>query len=157
MERKGITNLYIDELMSKISSSYRGTFSCDTIPLFNNENVSLIINLSRHDEKGSHLISIYILRTKIIYFDPFGIKSNNTYINKYLSKYNKKIIYSKKPVQHILSSHCGFFVMSFILFIEKHKSLAKYLSLFITKHLLYNDFICIEIIKYYIKSTLVKK
>ena len=156
MEGKGITNLYIDQLMNKISSSYRGTFPCDTIPHFFDENVSLIINLSRHDEEGSHLISVYIFKRKIIYFDPFGIKSNNTYINKYLSKYNKKIIYSKKPVQHILSSHCGFFVMSFILFIEKHKSLAKYLSLFITKHLIYNDFICVEIIKYYIKSTHVK-
>ena len=153
MEGKGITNLYIDQLMNKISSSYRGTFPCDTIPHFFDENVSLIINLSRHNEEGSHLISIYIFKRKIIYFDPFGIKSNNTYINKYLSKYNKKIIYSKKPVQHILSSHCGFFVMSFILFIEKHKSLAKYLSLFITKHLIYNDFICVEIIKYYIKSS----
>ena len=152
MEEKGITNLYIDELMNKISSSYRGTFPCDTIPHFFDENVSLIINLSRHDEEGSHLISVYILKRKIIYFDPFGIKSNNTYINKYLLKYNKKIVYSKKTVQHILSSHCGFFVMSFILFVEKHKSLAKYLSLFNTKHLKCNDFICVEIIKYYIQS-----
>ena len=152
MEEKGITNLYIDELMNKISSSYRGTFPCDTIPHFFDENVSLIINLSRHDEKGSHLISIYIFKRKIIYFDPFGIKSNNTYINKYLSKYNKKIVYSKKSLQHILSSHCGFFVMSFILFYEKHKSLTKYLALFNTKHLKCNDFICVEIIKYYIQS-----
>ena len=156
MEEKGITNLYIDQLTNKISSSYQGTFQCDTIPHFFDENVSLIINLSRHDEEGSHLISIYIFKRKIIYFDPFGIKSNNTYITKYLPKYNKKIIYSKKPVQHILSSHCRFFVMSFILFIEKHNSLAKYLSLFITKHLKYNDFICVEIIKYYIKSKYVK-
>ena len=92
MEGKGITNLYIDQLMNKISSSYQGTFPCDTIPHFFDENVSLIINLSRHDEEGSHLISVYIFKRKIIYFDPFGIKSNNTYINKYLSKYNKEIV-----------------------------------------------------------------
>ena len=42
--------------------------------------------------------------------------------------------------------------MSFILFVEKHKSLAKYLSLFNPKHLKCNDFICVEIIKYYIQS-----
>ena len=37
MEEEGISNVYIDHLMNKISSSFRGTFSIDNIPTFNDE------------------------------------------------------------------------------------------------------------------------
>ena len=58
MEEGGISNVYIDHLMNKFSSSFRGTFSIDTIPTFNDESFSLIANLSKGNEKGSHLIAI---------------------------------------------------------------------------------------------------
>ena len=151
MTDEGISNLYIDQLMKQISSSFRGTFSCNTIPYFNDQNFSIIVNLSKDNEKGSHLISLFFLKNKIIYFDPYGLKSNNTYINKYLSKYNKKIVYSKSQIQDILSNHCGFFCISFILFTENSHPLKVFLSIFNNNNLLCNDYICIEMIKYYIK------
>ena len=139
--------------MNKISSSYRGTFSCNTIPYFSDQNFSVIVNLSKDIEKGSHFISLYFLRTKIIYFDSYGVKSHNLYINKYLSQYNKKIIYSKKTIQHITSYFCGFFCILFILFTENNVSLEVFLSLFNTENLISNDKVCIETIKYYIKNS----
>ena len=143
---EGITNLYIDQLMNKISSSYRGTFSCNTIPYFNDQNFFVIVNLSKDDEKRSHLISLYFLKTKIIYFDSYGVKSDNSYINKYLSKYNKKNVYSKQTIQDISSYHYGFFCISYILFTENNNSLEAFLSLFNTENLISNDEVCIEII-----------
>ena len=73
MEEEGISNLYIDHLMDKISSSYRGTFSIDNIPTFDDECFSLIVNLSKESEKGSHFIAISSSKNKIVYFDLLGI------------------------------------------------------------------------------------
>ena len=43
MEEEGISNVYIDHLMNKISSSFRGTFSIDNIPTFDDECYSVIV------------------------------------------------------------------------------------------------------------------
>ena len=37
MKNVGISNIYIDNLISNISKSYKGTFPCDNIPIFKNE------------------------------------------------------------------------------------------------------------------------
>ena len=73
MEENGISNVYIDKLMEKISRSYNGTFSIDNIPNFDDDVFSIIINLSKHHEKGTHFIAIYSLKDKILYFDSLGM------------------------------------------------------------------------------------
>ena len=86
----GISNIYIDSLMEKISSSFRGTFSIDKIPMFKEENFSIIVNLSKENEKGTHFIGISLLKNVIIYFDSYGVEAINSTIDKYLKKYRKK-------------------------------------------------------------------
>ena len=54
MGEDGISNVYIDTLMEKISSSFRGTFSIDNIPMFTEKSFSIIVNLSKEKEKGAH-------------------------------------------------------------------------------------------------------
>ena len=92
----GITNIYIDNVMFNISKSYKGTFSCDNIPLFKNKIFSIICNLSKEKENGSHFVGAYFLKDKIFYFDSFGMKNNNIYLKKYLKKYEKKSYTFKK-------------------------------------------------------------
>ena len=46
--------------MEKISSSFRGTFSIDKIPMFKEEKCSIIGNLSKENEKGTHFIGISV-------------------------------------------------------------------------------------------------
>ena len=53
MGEGGISNIYIDTLMEKISSSFRGTFSIDKIPMFKEEKFSIIVNLSKENETGA--------------------------------------------------------------------------------------------------------
>ena len=95
MNSQGVSNLYLDNLMKKISKSFRGTFSCDNIPIFKETSISVISNLSRERDVGSHFVAIFIGDDKIIYFDPFGLESYNISIKEYLKKYKKEIIYSK--------------------------------------------------------------
>ena len=81
MEADGISNIYIDHLMKTISLSFRGTFSLDNIPTFEEETFSVIVNLSKVGERGSHFIALFILENKIWYFDSFGTLQINKIIN----------------------------------------------------------------------------
>ena len=113
MEENGISNVYIDKLMKKISRSFRGTFSIDNIPVFDDDVFSIIINLSKHHEKGTHFIAIYCLKNKILYFDSFGMPIELS-LRNYLKNHKKQIISSMFSLQNIFSNHCGFFCISFI-------------------------------------------
>ena len=92
METGGISNHYIDRLMEKISCNFRGTFSADNIPIFEEEFFSIIVNLSSEGEKGSHFIAILFSTSKILYFDSFGTQQTNSIIENYLKRYRKQII-----------------------------------------------------------------
>ena len=150
MEENGISNVYIDKLMEKISISFNGTFSIDNIPVFNDDVFSIIINLSKQNEIGTHFIAVYVLENKIIYFDSFGNQLNNSSLKRYLKKYKKPIILSKIQIQNLLSSHCGFFCIAFILCIENGITLDDFLKKFYRKKLHLNDYICVKIIKIFI-------
>ena len=150
MEENGISNVYIDKLMEKISRSFRGTFSIDNIPVFEDDVFSVIINLSKQNEIGTHFIAVYVLENKIIYFDSFGNQLNNSSLKRYLKKYKKPIILSKIQIQNLLSSHCGFFCIAFILCIENGITLDDFLKKFYRKKLHLNDYICVKIIKIFI-------
>ena len=157
MESDGISNIYIDHLMQQISLSFRGTFSLESIPTFEEETFSLIVNLSKVDEKRSHFIALFVLENKIWYFDSFGTLQINTIIEKYLKKYRKTILYTKTLIQHPLSSHCGFFCISFILCIENKVPSKIFFKMFHKDKLYINDHICIEIINFFIKHMYLRK
>ena len=72
MNEGGISNVYIDKLLKEISWSFIGTYSADDIPMFFNDNVSLIANLSKKNEKGTHFVAIAISKKQILYFESFG-------------------------------------------------------------------------------------
>ena len=90
MKEEGISNIYIDDLMKKISCSFKGTFSIDKIPTYKDEKFSIIVNLSKENDEGTHFIGITSSKDTIIYFDSYGIEYINLTIEKYLKKYRKK-------------------------------------------------------------------
>ena len=157
MEADGISNIYFDQLMKIISLSFRGKFSLDNILTFEEETFSLIVNLSKVGEKGSHFIALFVLESKIWYFDSFGTLQINTIIEKYLKKYRKTILYTKTLIQHPLSSHCGFFCISFILCLENKIPPKIFLKMLHKDKLYINDYICIAIINFYIKYMYLRK
>ena len=150
MDEEGISNIYINDVMDKISRTFHGTFSIDNIPDIDNYAFSIIINLSKQKTKGSHFVAILNQKSNIIYFDSFGDQNINRTLQKYLKKYKKQVIYSNIQLQHIFSTHCGFFCMSFILCLENDIKFSNFLIFFNRKKLYSNDHICIDIIKFFI-------
>ena len=93
MEENGISNVYIDKLMEKISISFNGTFSIDNIPVFNDDVFSIIINLSKQNEIGTHFIAVYVLESEIIYFDSFGNQVNDSSLKRYLKNIENQLYF----------------------------------------------------------------
>ena len=69
--------------MSRFKIDFKGVFASDEIPFFPGSNFSLICNLSRKNDKGSHFIAIYVLSKTMIYFDSIREK-NVVYIHVYI-------------------------------------------------------------------------
>ena len=145
---QGISNKYIEQFMSRFKIDFKGVFASDEIPFFPGSNFSLICNLSKKNDKGSHFVAIYVLSKTIIYFDSFGMKCYVHSICKYLHGYNKKIVQSLITVQHPLSLHCGYFSIGFILALECNLSLSLYQNMFSSVYLFQNDeIVCNFIVK----------
>ena len=142
----GITNLYIERLLSRFETNFMGVFSSDNIPYFPKYNASLICNLSKTNEKGSHFIGIYITETKILYFDPFGVTCYVQSISKYLQLYNREIIESLATIQDPLSLHCGYFCIGFVLAINNNYTILMFQKMFSYKQLEKNDNIVCDFI-----------
>ena len=70
----GLSNHFIDKIMYSVSSWYKGTYSSDNFPKHLKPPYSIILNLSRSNQLGSHFIAIIEKENEIIYFDPFGLE-----------------------------------------------------------------------------------
>lgn len=111
----GLTNKYLEELTEKfIGKHFLGVFPSDAIPKTKKKNFSIIFNLSRHFEAGSHFIAILRKPDKIIYFDSFGEKCKTLTICSFMKKFKIPIIHNKKKIQHDSSSFCGYYCFFFL-------------------------------------------
>lgn len=130
---------------------FKGVFACDSLPFRFTLPAAFVINLSRHDEGGSHWVAIYISEIGIAYyFDSFGLDVKNTFIRAFLKFHSKKIVYNNKQLQHITSNKCGKFCCVFIANILKNIPIQRFLNKF-GINLLINDFI-IENMYNYLKK-----
>ena len=111
----GITNKDLEKLCRKfLNKNFLGVYPCDAFPISKKDSTSVIFNLSKHDEEGSHFIAIAIRKSKIIYFDSFGKKCENKYISDFLNKFNLSIESNIEQIQHEESALCGYFCFYFL-------------------------------------------
>jgi len=115
----GLTLDYVDKLGKKICGKmFLGCFSCDA-QLNVKKKFTIIFNLSRHNQKGSHYVAISRNKNKIIYFDPFGHACTNTDIKNFIASNlfcnRQTICESSKKIQHYNSNFCGFYCLGFCL------------------------------------------
>ena len=60
MNKNGLSNVYLNNLLTPYCKYFKGVFSCNTIPNFSkNQKFSCIINLSKENEEGTHYVSIF--------------------------------------------------------------------------------------------------
>jgi hypothetical protein len=98
-----------------LGDNFLGVYPCDSMPRINNlENKSVVFNLSKHNEPGSHYIAILFSKDKICYFDSFGKPLRNKHIKGNLKKFKIPIYNHIRPIQSKDSIFCGFFVLAYL-------------------------------------------
>ena len=145
----GLRSDYLNELSSYCLSNFQGVYPCDFLNL--QKNGSYISNLSASSKPGSHYVSICVKDDYINYFDPFGIKCSDIYIKLAFAKTNKPIYYVNQCIQDILSTHCGYHCLAYLISDFLSIPTAKFLSLYDKYKLLNNDEITVNIIDEFIK------
>ena len=143
-----VTNLYIDSILYKYCANYLGCFSSNNLPLKKVKKSSLVCNLSKNTEEGTHFVAIIIDDEKIFYIDSFGIPPYISGIISFIKNQHKKLYYLHNQIQPKKSVFCAFYAIMFVLSSEnKDIPLLK----FDLKKIYLNDEICIhnicEIIK----------
>ena len=87
-----------------------------------------VMNLDEYADIGTHLIALLCNRSKIVYFDSFGVEHVPEEIKEFIG--NKNIIANIFWVQANNSIMCGYFCIEFTDFMLAGKKLADFNSLF---------------------------
>lgn len=113
------------------SNIFKGVFPCDSIPHSFSLPAAFVINLSPHNEAGTHWVALYISDCgTAFYFDSFGLKPSNPHINAFIRMHAKTVSYNKKQLQHISSNKCGRFCCVFVVSVLKKCSINTFVTRF---------------------------
>lgn len=120
---------------------FKGVFPCDSLPTSFKLPATFVINLSAHNEPGTHWVSLYISESgQAYYFDSFGMKPTNIHIIRFIKLHAKKMSFNEKQIQHLTSNKCGRFCCVFVVTILKNCSLVEFFRRF-SLNLYVNDII----------------
>jgi hypothetical protein len=121
-----MNNIEISRFFAKIDKrkmNFLGVFACDLLPKNEIKNLpcSLVVNLSRSSEIGSHWISIFIDSQRVgHYFDSFGMQPYNIEIKNFLKRQCIRMTWSRKELQSSNSPFCGAYAICFIMFMMQN-------------------------------------
>ena len=144
---EGLTGKHLEEFGQKHCKNFLGVFSCDLYPDISKRKIfSVIFNESKHDEKGTHFVCLYAKTNVVYYFDSLGLKCENEYILKFINSTRRRVIEVGKQIQSFDSIFCGYFSISFIMYMCNNLPYKKYVNLFCDANLKLNDKIVVELI-----------
>lgn len=170
---KGISNRYINKILyATCGQTYRGCWSSDTIPfteLKKLTNFSIVINLSKRREVGTHFITLLVSPKKVWLIDSLSLfdtpRRLKTQLRKHIYPGRQCVKLPTHEWQDVTSVFCGFFAIYCCLYFNKQNVIhprgginMRALSKPFSKHkLIENDKIVVKAVrKVYMNSTLIK-
>jgi hypothetical protein len=108
-----LTNIQIDALLKNIKN-YKGCFSKDEIRTKLADGYYVINLQDSNDGNGSHWCCLFVSKYFDLYFDSYGFICPEN-----IEQLCDKIIYSEKMLQSLNSSSCGYYVILFIMYMNK--------------------------------------
>ena len=78
-----------------------------------------IINLENHNQGGSHWTALILGKKNCLYCDSFGMPPPEQ-LYLFLEKKYKKVDFSRKEIQDMDSTLCGYFCLEFFKFMKEH-------------------------------------
>lgn len=149
-QAEGLTNIELEKIAKKIlGKNFLGVYPCDAFPKINKNkinNFSIIFNLSKHNEGGSHFVSILKIEENLFYFDSFGKKCDNKFVMIFLKSISDTYFFNGFEIQHPSSMFCGVYSLGFLISSQKFNiPIESFLNLFYFKNVI-NDQIIIDFI-----------
>lgn len=128
---------------------FKGVFPCDSLPHRFSLPAAFVINLSPHNEPGTHWVALYIAESGVgFYFDSFGMKPTNRHIIAFLRLHTKRMIHNKNQIQHIASNKCGRFCCIFTVSMLKKCTINNFIAKF-GLNLYVNDIVVENMFNFY--------
>jgi len=85
MIKSKLYNTDIDSLLRSLDlAHFKGVYSADNIPHFENTDFIFICNLSNEGEVGTHFVTIGKLGNMILYLDSLALNCMNIHLIRYL-------------------------------------------------------------------------
>lgn len=138
----GISNLFITSILNPTCPNFQGVYSADTVPktLTRHDTFSIVCNLSKVEETGSHFITIISVPSYVLYIDSFGVSCSVVELQNFLVSLRKPIFFNSTKIQHASSSFCGFFCILFVLKFNHPSTIIRFENVNLRK----NDNICVK-------------
>jgi len=119
---RGLTNVFIERTLSRVRNLklWDGVYPCDRIPLrVLQRDFAIIVNLSNHNEAGTHFIAMTQIGDKMFYFDSLATNVNNLphLLQRLIQERNGAPVITS-PIQGNHSNYCGFYCIYFILYLS---------------------------------------
>ena len=132
----GLSNIELEKLAQQmLGKNFIGVYPCDSTPKNINKKIfSVIFNLSKHDENGTHFVAILKKNNDIFYFDSFGKNCYNEFILKFINSLSNTYYFNNFQIQNQSSIFCGIFCLGFLLACQKlNYKPEEYLNMFYLK------------------------
>ena len=146
--------LYSHQLVALVRQDPRawrqflGVFPSDKIPKPVQFPCSMILNLDKSHQSGSHWVAVSVDKhRRACYFDSFGIPPHDRDILNWLVRF-PAYKYNDKEFQHLSSQACGYYAVLFVILTARDITLAKIQYLFYEDLSRVNDRFVKEYIKY---------
>jgi hypothetical protein len=109
-----LSNVDIMDILNEFNISIGGIFSKDKIPKLIADKFYIINMQNSTEGNGTHWVVLYYNGVDNFYFDAFGFICPKEIEDKLI-----KYTYSKKQIQDVNSSSCGWYCIAFIKFLYK--------------------------------------
>lgn len=132
----GLSNIELEKLAQQVlGKQFLGVYPCDSTPKNSHKkSFSVIFNLSKHDENGTHFVAILKKNNSIFYFDSFGKNCDNEFILNFINSLSDNYYFNNFQIQTQTSIFCGIFCLGFLLSCQKlNYKPEEYLNMFYFK------------------------
>lgn len=129
----GLSNYYLEQLALKLIGKklFIGVFSADgLLSVPKKKTFCLIFNDDPSHLPGNHFLSLFVTPRTVHYFDSFGDRPIQKNISDFIRKTNRKCVKHCITIQDKSSHFCGYFALSFLLWMSKRRKSNDYYKMF---------------------------
>ena len=164
LTERGLSSAFVELLLYGRAQNFCGCYSDDELPynlhLYNEDSFTIVVNLSKRWQPGTHFIVIAKTSKAVIYLDSFGRKPPPQCdgIRAFLRASPLPLHYNDQQLQAFDSVYCGFFAILFCLLHSRNEEWTlrnSELPVFDGENLKKNDLIVLEHIRKFVRNEIV--